>query len=71
MKLGEVVVQFDQASSKSDEKQNSFINNPFFCSEFQSVSGIVKIVHSGDGLIFFLEKKENNYNLRIDSFPHC
>ena len=25
----------------------SFINSPFFCSEFQSVSRIVKIVHSG------------------------
>ena len=39
MKLGEV-------SSKSDEKQKSFINSLFFCSEFQSVSRIVKIVHS-------------------------
>ena len=24
-----------QVSSKSDEKQKSFINSPFFCSEFQ------------------------------------
>ena len=48
MKLGEVVVvlQFHQVSSKSDEKQKSFINSPFFCSEFQSVSRIVIIVHS-------------------------
>ena len=40
------VLQFHQVSSKSDEKQKSFINSPFFCSEFQSVSRIVKIVHS-------------------------
>ena len=50
MKLGEVVVtpvlQFHQVSSKSDEKQKSFTNSPFFCSEFQSVCRIVKIVHS-------------------------
>ena len=52
MKLGEVVVthasvlQCHQVSSKSDEKQKSLINSPFFCSEFQSVSRIVKIVHS-------------------------
>ena len=49
MKLGEVVVpqcvlvlQFHQVSSKSDEKQKSFINSPFFFSELQSVSRIVK-----------------------------
>ena len=51
MKLGEIVVHMDnynfpQVSSKSDEKQKSFINSPFFSSEFQSVSRIVKIVHS-------------------------
>ena len=40
---------FHQVSSKSDEKQKSFINSPFFCSEFQSVSRIVKIVHSAKG----------------------
>ena len=39
-------LQLHQVSSKSDEKQKSFINTPFFCSEFQSVSRIVKIVHS-------------------------
>ena len=48
MKLVKVVVihQVHQVSSKSDEKQKSFINRPFFCSEFQTVSRIVKIVHS-------------------------
>ena len=40
------VLRFHQVSSKSDEKQKSFIKGPFFCSEFQSVSRIVKIVHS-------------------------
>ena len=43
------VLQFHQVLSKSDEKQKSFINCPFFCSEFQSVSRIVKIVHSAIG----------------------
>ena len=42
------VLQFHQISPKLDEKQKSFINSPFFCSVFQSVSRIVKIVHSGD-----------------------
>ena len=53
MKLG--VLQFHQVSSKSDEKQKSFNYSPFFCSEFQSVSRIVKIVHSGAGsfLMFY------------------
>ena len=52
MKLGEVVhsypcvLQFNQVSSKLDEKQKSFINSPLFCSEFQSDIRIVKIVHS-------------------------
>ena len=51
MKLGEVVVidvyyNFTKFHQKSDEKQKSFINSPFFFSEFQSVSRIVKIVHS-------------------------
>ena len=52
MKLGKIVlhicnyIQLHQVSSKSDEKQKSFINSPFFCLEFQSVSRIVKIVHS-------------------------
>ena len=43
------VLQFHQVSSKSDEKQKSFINSQFFCSEFQSVSRTVKIVHSEYG----------------------
>ena len=45
IKLGEVVLKFHQLSSKSDEKQKSFINGMFFCSEFQSVSRIVKFAH--------------------------
>ena len=40
------VLQFHQVSSRSDEKQKSFVNSPFFCSEFQSVSRIMKIVHN-------------------------
>ena len=53
MKLGEIeVLQLHQVSSKSDEKQKRFIISPFFCSEFQSVSRIVKIVHSGFSLLF-------------------
>ena len=43
-------LQLHQVWSKSEEKQKSFINSPFFCSEFQSVSRIVKIVHSAYGL---------------------
>ena len=34
--------------SRSDEKPKSLINSPFFCSEFQIVSRIVKIVHSAE-----------------------
>ena len=50
MNLGEVVIhmcnlQVHQVSSKSEEKQKSFIDSPFFSPEFQSVSRIVKIVH--------------------------
>ena len=57
MKLGEFVVsypcvlQFHQVASKSDEKQKSFNSSPFFCSEFQSVGRIVKIVHSEEGVL--------------------
>ena len=40
------VLQVHQVFSKSDSKQKCFINSPFFCSEFQTVSRIVKIVHS-------------------------
>ena len=39
-------LQFHQVASKSDEKQKSVINSPFFCSEFWSVSRIMKIIHS-------------------------
>ena len=62
MKLGEVVVThvhyilFHQISSKSDEKQKSFIKSPFFCSKFQSVGRIVKIVHNGSVFSGELEK---------------
>ena len=42
------VLQLHQVSSKSEEKQKSFIKSPFFCSEFQSVSRFMKIVHSAD-----------------------
>ena len=47
--LNPCVLQFHQVSSKLDEKPKSFINSLFSCSEFQSVSRIVKIVHSVDG----------------------
>ena len=40
------ILQFHQFASKVNEKQKSFIYSPFFCSEFQTVSRIVKIVHS-------------------------
>ena len=40
------VLQLHPVSSKTDEKQKSFINSPFFFSEFQTVIRIVKIVHS-------------------------
>ena len=52
MKLGEIVVHMGNYNFKLYQNQNqtknkkSFINNPFFCSEFESVSRIVKIVHS-------------------------
>ena len=61
MKLVEIVVHMGNYNftSKSDEKQKSFINSPFFCSEFQSVSRIVKIVHSGQ-VIWRKEKFQKN-----------
>ena len=40
------VLQLHQVLWKLDEKQKSFINCLLFCPEFQSVSRIVKIVHS-------------------------
>ena len=45
-----------QISSKLDEKQRSFIDSPFFCSEFKSVSRIVKIVHSVCVVVLVLSK---------------
>ena len=45
------MLKFHQVSSKCDEKQKSFINSLFFCSEFQSVSRIVKIAHSAVGAV--------------------
>ena len=55
------VLQFHQVLSKSDEKQKRFIPSPFFCSEFQSVSRIVKIVHSANGTIlrFYVQRLPN------------
>ena len=53
MKLGEIVVHMNNYNfSKYKFHQNQmknifFVNSSFFCSEFQSVSRIVKIVHSG------------------------
>ena len=49
MKLSEILEQIHQVSSKSDEKQKSFINSRFCCSEFQSVSRMMKNVHSARG----------------------
>ena len=54
MKLGEIVVHMDNYNfTKFHQNQmknkKSFINSPFFCSEFQSVSRIVKIIHSAFG----------------------
>ena len=47
MKLGEVVVTHMYYNIKSGWKTKTFFNSPFFCSDFQSVSRIVKIAHSG------------------------
>ena len=51
MKLGEIVVHMDNYNftkfhQNQMKKQKSFINSLFFCSEFQSVSRIVKFIHS-------------------------
>ena len=59
MQLGEIVVYMDNYNfTKVHQNQmktkKSFIDSPFFCSEFQSVSRIVKIVHS-EALISALE----------------
>ena len=53
MKLGEVIADMRMGATTSltfmkirIKKQKSFINSPFFCSEFQSVSRIMKVVRS-------------------------
>ena len=51
MKLGEIVVHmgnynFAKFHQNQMKNKKTFINCPFFCSEFQSISRIVKIVHS-------------------------
>ena len=45
-----VKFQFHQVLPKLYEKQKSFINSLLFCSEFQSVSRIMKFIHSERGL---------------------
>ena len=78
MKLGEIVVthvyyNFTKFHQNWMKNKKSFINSPFFCSEFQSASRIVKIVHSGlhysknihfnlytiQGIVTYLEKNED------------
>ena len=54
MKLGEVVVNhvyynFTKFHQNRMKNKKRFINSPFFCSEFQTVSRTVKIVHSAVG----------------------
>ena len=49
MKCGDVVVihvYYNYTKFLQNRTKKSFINSPFFCSEFQSVSRIVKIVYS-------------------------
>ena len=50
MKLGDIIVHMGNyiftKFHQNQMKKKSFINSPFFCSEFQSVSRIVKIIHS-------------------------
>ena len=64
------VLQFHQVSSKSDEKQKSFLNSLFFCSEFQSVSRIVKIVHSGATREFRIRLLSSRMWCPFEKFPH-
>ena len=55
MKLGEIVVHMDNYNftkfhqNQMKNKKVLLIHSPFFCSEFQSVIRIVKIIHSGIG----------------------
>ena len=49
MIIGEIVVHlgnYNFTKFHQNQMKNIFINSPFFCSKFQSVSRIVKIVHS-------------------------
>ena len=72
IKLGEVVVHngyynFTKLHQNQMKNKKSLINNTFFCSEFQSVSRIVKIVHSVSALSTF-EKSSNTddkYNILV------
>ena len=55
MKLGEVVVihvyyNFTKFHQNRMKNKKSFSNSLFFCLEFQSVSRIVKVVHSAIGI---------------------
>ena len=58
-KIEKCVVYYNFTKFHQNQMKNkkSFINSPFFCSEFQSVNRIVKIVHSEqpryDGLHIF------------------
>ena len=52
MELGEIVVQmgnYNFTKFHQNQIKKNFTNSPVFCSEFQSVSRIVKIVHSEPG----------------------
>ena len=65
-------LQLHQVSSKSDEKLKRFINSLFFCSKFQSVSRIVKIIHSargGGGA--FVKQKVYNLEMHMHSMMQC
>ena len=65
------VLQFQQVLSKLDEKQKSFINSPFFCLEFESVSRIVKIVHIAPVDRDFLSRKKSTIlGNRATRIPH-
>ena len=55
MKLGEIVgnngyYNFTKFHQNQMKNKKSFINSSFFCSEFRSVSRIVKIVHSASAV---------------------
>ena len=55
MKLGEIVLHneyynFTKFHQNQMKNKRGFFNSPFFCSEFQSVSSVVKIIHSAGGV---------------------